>query len=92
MTLQPERETPAAPSDGAGAWRPWGRRTTRKSGLFFFALIIGRNLGDKPHGWFYDRAYGACMATVGDDDWKCEDFMPNPIEPGPRRHVLGNAR
>ena len=44
-----------------------------------FALIVGLNLGHSPHGWIYDRTYDACMATAGDDDWKCEDFMPNPI-------------
>lgn len=57
----------------------------KRPGLFFSALTVGLNLGHSPHGWIYDRAYDACMATAGDDDWKCEDFMPNPIKPGPRR-------
>jgi hypothetical protein len=61
----------------------------KRPGLFFFALIVGLNLGHSPHGWIYDRAYDACMATAGDDDWKCEDFMPNPIKPGPRQPALG---
>ena len=69
--------------------RLWQPRLMKRPGLFFFALTVGLNLGHSPHGWIYDRAYDACMATAGDDDWKCEDFMPNPITPGPRQPAPG---
>jgi len=63
----------------------------RKPGLFLFTLVVGLNLGHSPHGWWYDRAYDVCMATSGDDDWKCEDFMPRPVEPGRRTPATGDA-
>lgn len=43
--------------------------------LFFIVLMIGLNLGHSPAPWVLDRAYDACMATAGQDDWKCEDVL-----------------
>lgn len=71
--------------------RLWQPLAMKKTGLFFFTLAVGLNLGHSPHGWWYDRAYDACMASAGDDDWKCEDFMPWPLEPGTRLAAPGDA-
>lgn len=33
--------------------------------------------------WWHDRQYDLCMATAGDNDWKCEDLlnaMPSAVE------------